>query len=97
MGGRGRRAAKKRRPPASPPTTLQRVSAVGDARRQRGTAACVEKNEKNNPRPPPSPCSRFANVPEFWGRDSPYHGGTEFLGTPANHLDVREEGRRGID
>lgn len=27
-------------------------------------------------------------MPEFWGRDSPYHGGTEFLGTPRNHLDV---------
>lgn len=29
-------------------------------------------------------------VPEYWGRDSPYHGGTEFLGTPKNHLEVRE-------
>lgn len=27
-------------------------------------------------------------VPEFWGRDSPYHGGTEFLGTPKNHLEL---------
>lgn len=27
-------------------------------------------------------------VPEFWGRDSPYHPGTEFLGTPKNHLDL---------
>lgn len=27
-------------------------------------------------------------VPEYWGRDSPYHPGTEFLGTPRNHLDL---------
>ncbi len=27
-----------------------------------------------------------SSVPEYWGRDSPYHGGTEFLGTPKNHL-----------
>ncbi|GAB4822966.1 hypothetical protein N2152v2_010012 [Parachlorella kessleri] len=27
-------------------------------------------------------------VPEYWGRDSPYHGGTDFLGTPKNHLDL---------
>lgn len=27
-------------------------------------------------------------VPEFWGRESKYHGGTEFLGTPENHLDL---------
>lgn len=27
-------------------------------------------------------------MPEFWGRDSPYHPGTEFLGTPKNHLDL---------
>ncbi|KAL4446217.1 hypothetical protein ABPG77_003024 [Micractinium sp. CCAP 211/92] len=27
-------------------------------------------------------------VPEYWGRDSPYHPGTDFLGTPANHLDL---------
>lgn len=40
------------------------------------------------PTPPPSLNSHMSNVPEFWGRDSPYHGGTEFLGTPANHLDV---------
>lgn len=30
-----------------------------------------------------------SGVPEYWGRDSPYHGGTEFLGTPPNHLEVR--------
>ncbi len=27
-------------------------------------------------------------MPEYWGRDSPYHPGTDFLGTPANHLDA---------
>lgn len=27
-------------------------------------------------------------VPEFWGKDSPYHPGTDFLGTPKDHLDV---------
>eukprot|EP00887_Chlorella_sp_A99_P006792 scaffold2.g6792.t1 len=27
-------------------------------------------------------------VPEYWGRDSPYHPGTEFLGTPKNHLEL---------
>lgn len=27
-------------------------------------------------------------VPEYWGRESPYHPGTDFLGTPANHLDL---------
>lgn len=27
-------------------------------------------------------------VPEYWGRDSPYHPGTDFLGTPKNHLDL---------
>ena len=27
-------------------------------------------------------------MPEYWGRDSPYHGGTDFLGTPKNHLDL---------
>lgn len=31
----------------------------------------------------------MSKVPEFWGRDSPYHGGTEFLGTPSDHLKVR--------
>lgn len=25
-------------------------------------------------------------MPEFWGRDSPYHPGTSFLGTPPDHL-----------
>jgi succinate dehydrogenase (ubiquinone) cytochrome b560 subunit len=29
-----------------------------------------------------------ANVPEFWGRDSPYHPGTAFLGTPPDHLSL---------
>ncbi len=28
-------------------------------------------------------------VPEHWGRDSPYHPGTSFLGTPPDHLEVR--------
>ena len=28
-------------------------------------------------------------VPEFWGKDSPYHPGTRFLGTPPDHLNVR--------
>jgi len=28
-------------------------------------------------------------VPEFWGKDSPYHPGTGFLGTPPDHLNVR--------
>ena len=28
-------------------------------------------------------------VPEHWGRDSPYHPGTNFLGTPPDHLEVR--------
>lgn len=27
-------------------------------------------------------------MPEYWGRDSPYHGGTDFLGTPANHMEA---------
>lgn len=27
-------------------------------------------------------------VPEHWGRDSPYHPGTTFLGTPPDHLEV---------
>jgi len=26
-------------------------------------------------------------VPEHWGRDSPYHPGTKFLGTPPDHLE----------
>ncbi|CAK0755078.1 hypothetical protein CVIRNUC_002346 [Coccomyxa viridis] len=26
-------------------------------------------------------------VPEHWGRDSPYHPGTTFLGTPPDHLE----------
>jgi succinate dehydrogenase (ubiquinone) cytochrome b560 subunit len=30
----------------------------------------------------------YSSVPEYWGRDSPYHGGTDFLGTPKNHLDL---------
>lgn len=34
-------------------------------------------------------------VPEYWGRDSPYHPGTEFLGTPKNHLEVRRPQPRG--
>lgn len=29
-----------------------------------------------------------SNVPEYWGKDSPYHPGTEFLGTPQNHLEL---------
>jgi hypothetical protein len=32
----------------------------------------------------------YGTVPEHWGRDSPYHGGTEFLGTPQDHLQVRD-------
>lgn len=32
-----------------------------------------------------------AGLPEYWGRDSPYHGGTEFLGTPKNHLELVEK------
>lgn len=27
-------------------------------------------------------------IPQYWGRPSPYTGGTEFLGTPTNHMDV---------
>lgn len=27
-------------------------------------------------------------MPEFWGKDSPYHPGTSFLGTPPDHLEV---------
>lgn len=46
--------------------------------------------------PPPSclpnalPACRHhgGGVPEYWGKDSPYHGGTDFLGTPTNHLEV---------
>jgi succinate dehydrogenase (ubiquinone) cytochrome b560 subunit len=29
-----------------------------------------------------------SGVPEYWGKDSPYHPGTDFLGTPKNHLDL---------
>ena len=28
-------------------------------------------------------------VPEFWGRESKYTSGTNFLGTPTDHFDVR--------
>ena len=38
--------------------------------------------------------SSMSKVPEFWGRDSPYHGGTEFLGTPSDHLEVRKKRKR---
>lgn len=27
-------------------------------------------------------------IPEFWGKPSPYTGGTAFLGTPTNHMDL---------
>lgn len=38
---------------------------------------------------PPLLFSReYSKVPEYWGRDSPYHGNTDFLGTPKNHLDL---------
>lgn len=30
-------------------------------------------------------------VPEFWGRPSSYTEGTDFLGTPKNHLDVSSD------
>jgi len=30
----------------------------------------------------------FGTVPEFWGKDSPYHPGTTFLGTPTNHEEL---------
>ena len=33
-------------------------------------------------------CRVYAGLPEYWGRDSPYHPGTDFLGTPKNHLEV---------
>ena len=33
-------------------------------------------------------CSEYSGVPEYWGRDSPYHPGTDFLGTPKNHLEL---------
>lgn len=36
----------------------------------------------------PSLCRAFATVPDAWGVDSPYHPGTEFLGTPPNHRDL---------
>ena len=32
--------------------------------------------------------SWYGSVPEYWGKDSPYHPGTDFLGTPKNHLDL---------
>ena len=35
----------------------------------------------------------MSKVPEFWGRDSPYHGDTQFLGTPSDHLKVRRRRR----
>ena len=31
-------------------------------------------------------------MPEFWGRPSPYTEGTNFLGTPKDHLEVRPRG-----
>jgi succinate dehydrogenase (ubiquinone) cytochrome b560 subunit len=38
---------------------------------------------------PPSLLYRaYSGVPEYWGRESPYHPGTDFLGTPKNHLDL---------
>ncbi|GLC52399.1 hypothetical protein PLESTB_000624900 [Pleodorina starrii] len=27
-------------------------------------------------------------IPEYWGKPSPYTEGTDFLGTPKNHLDL---------
>ena len=46
---------------------------------------------RSHPSSPSAPCRQHGGgVPEYWGRDSPYHPGTDFLGTPANHLDVRE-------
>ena len=36
--------------------------------------------------------SSMSKVPEFWGRESPYHGNTDFLGTPSDHLEVRRRG-----
>lgn len=35
-------------------------------------------------------------VPEFWGKPSAYTGGTDFLGTPKNHMEVRMGGFRGV-
>ena len=36
----------------------------------------------------------MSKVPEFWGRESPYHGNTDFLGTPSDHLEVRRSGKK---
>ena len=36
----------------------------------------------------------MSKVPEFWGKDSPYHGDTQFLGTPSDHLEVSRRRKR---
>jgi hypothetical protein len=42
--------------------------------------------------PPGNDLGRFIGgdkIPEFWGKPSAYTEGTSFLGTPADHLEVR--------
>ena len=39
------------------------------------------------------PCRPGSSVPEFYGKPSPYSAGTQFLGTPKDHLEVRSSGR----
>ena len=34
------------------------------------------------------PCRPGSSVPEFYGKPSPYSAGTQFLGTPKDHLEV---------
>lgn len=31
----------------------------------------------------------YSSVPEYWGKESPYTGGTGFLGTPQDHREVQ--------
>jgi len=52
---------------------LQRAAQGSEA--LQATAACQQ-------------CRVFGTVPEYWGKDSPYHPGTTFLGTPKNHEEL---------
>lgn len=92
----GRRAGDQRNPAAS--RRPGNAEHCGGRRRRRAPVgqgsifecgAAAQRIEAPASGPRPFCRHHGGGVPEYWGRDSPYHPGTDFLGTPANHLDVR--------
>jgi len=67
----------------------QKQSSIESRQSDCALASLSSLNLQPQPKKNSKPNSSMSKVPEYWGRDSPYHGGTEFLGTPSDHLEVR--------